>query len=350
MGERDIYDLAYTVLSGLTDDWNTVFYNELGGELKIQWIQTPVYEAYASSDYSPGGVPDHCISISYSLLWQLYNDIKYYFIYLESGFDDEFLKFLWGDKAQLSELLTLATKEQAIQNIYMAAITWVYFHELGHLDQEHGVIRYNKSSHFSSTLVECDVQNKETMTGEKSALWHVTEIAADFYATTTCVTEIMRHFTDLKDARIAANYLVSAIAIVLHRFNGDNSFEEQSIPIGSHPKPFVRLELALPVIFERLSVPDSDERKQLINTGGRSAMSVSLYWLRVHTKFDGIPDHYFIEGMLTRPGVADYLKIIISKWDEIEPKVMSLNRFGKGWQILRFSTALRERLENNEFK
>jgi len=347
MTQQEVFDLAYKALSGITDDWNAAYYEDLSGELKLQWIEQPIFQAQAYSAYTLGGTPSHAIGISYNLLWQLYLDIKHYFEYLESGKDDKAFKYWWGEEKHIDSLLTLTTREQAIQNIYMAAVTWVYFHELGHLSQEHGVIRNGNSSRCNSTLVECDIQNSKEMNGETSIVWHVTEIAADYFATSTCVAELIRHFNTKNDLLLATNYLMTGLAVVLHRFNGQNLFEEQSIPSGTHPKPFVRLELMIPVIFEMLSEPDSDDRKKLVIASGRAANTVSLYWIRAHTEFGGIPDNYFIQGMLSRPGVIPYMKHIVRKWDEIIPQIISLKRFGESWQELKFSQNFRETLKNS---
>ncbi|WP_096073833.1 hypothetical protein [Pantoea septica] len=57
MTQQEVFDLAYKALSGITDDWNATYYEDLSGELKLQWIEEPIFQAQAYSEYAPGGRP-----------------------------------------------------------------------------------------------------------------------------------------------------------------------------------------------------------------------------------------------------------------------------------------------------
>ena len=89
----------------------------------------------------------HSITIYYELVRQVWRDAEGLCEFLRSipkGSGVDSLYDVYGDREKLP---TCFEEDEHVKNIFVAAITWVFFHELGHLMQEHGVIR----AEFSST-------------------------------------------------------------------------------------------------------------------------------------------------------------------------------------------------------
>lgn len=337
----EIYGLAYDVLMANNDIFNEIYYSKLGGQVRLNWRESEEINASATSYNNVGEPPDHVITINYGLIKQIYIDSNNYVEYLKSGTDSEVFEYLWKNNNHLNQLLEYATEGAIIKYIFIAAITWVYFHELGHLTQEHSLIRGNVIGHAVNDITEYYVNQSGEFNDEKSLIWHVTELAADYFATTQCVIDIIKQFS-IDNFEVAIRIITSGIAIVLHRFNGNNGYEIETFPTGSHPKPFVRLELLIPIIFERLSMTDTIEREHFVKAAGMASTTVSIFWLRRYTEYRKIPEHYMIAGILNRPGILNYLKPIIEKWNGILPTILDKNQLGIEIQIMRFSDQLIE--------
>ena len=133
----------------------------------------------------------------------------------------EFVRLVWRDAEELCGFLRSIPKgstadalydfyddpaklpncfngEEHVKNMFVAAITWVYFHEIGHLMQEHGVIRREFGPADGSALQTTEVHDFEAsshqlINGREALVSHVTELAADFEATNFYVIELLRH-------------------------------------------------------------------------------------------------------------------------------------------------------------
>ena len=120
-----------------------------------------------------------------------------------------------------------------MKNIFVAAITWVFFHELGHLMQEHGVIRAEFGSTAEGPGLAADIQDFEAsgddvLIGREAVVSHATELAADFEAMNFYVAELIRHVSDPTFASVEARTEVLAglvyvmlcgLSLVFFRFN-----------------------------------------------------------------------------------------------------------------------------------
>lgn len=347
LDDVEIYELAYNVLIVNNDLFNELYYSKQGGQLKLCWKDSNEVNASATSYNSFGEPPNHTITINYGLVKQLYIDSINYVEYLKSGIDNDFFEYVWKDDNHLDKLLEYASEDATVNYIFIAAITWVYFHELGHLTQEHGFIRGKEIGQVINDIIECDANQDSEFDSNMSLIFHVTEIAADYFATSWCVFDIIRQFTEDK-REVAIRIIMSGIAIILHRFNGVNNYEVELTPKGSHPKPFVRLELLVPIIFEKLSSINTPERASFVKAAALASTTVSVFWLRQNAEIKGVPEHYIIEGIRNRPGVLNYLKPIITTWDRILPTILANNKFDMDIQIMRFSEELKEIVFTND--
>lgn len=352
MEDIDIYDFAQNVLSVITGDLNEGIYSELGGEISLSWSTEQTLNAWARSEGPIGHPPKHRICIHYELVRQIYRDIEGFCDYLDSGIDDKFYAVWFKDFEQPLDMLPCDFSPEAHRkNMFIAAITWVYFHELGHLKQEHGYIRNKFLNSDLDTIEECNIYGKEAIEGRDAAIYHTTEMAADFEAVDLSLSELIRHFKG-EDLKPSAYLMVCGLSCALYRLHGNKSLLLESEPTGTHPNPLNRLENVIPQIYEFLSIPELTEhtgielsRKTTVELCIKAASSVGLFWSRhLYEKPGDIPDEYFLMGNLERINGKSYLRTIMSTWDEIEPAIQSVRRFGSDFGMLRFTEETRKRL------
>jgi hypothetical protein len=240
--------------------------------------------------------------------------------------------------------------------MFIGALTWVFFHELGHLSQEHGYIRKKYGAQpLDSRVVDCDSNGSDEMSVREATISHVTELAADVEATQWCSFELIRHFIpeggadehDLAEFQANLFLMTAGISCALYRFNGRRSIEPTNIPIGSHPTPIRRLEVCLANIFEKLDLGGAGkrihrlDRKKLVYTCTGAAYSVGFYWLTQLYASDIRPTHFIPKGVLQDPFIGEYWAEIIKTWDEFEPDILKIRRFGSELGILSFAEGLR---------
>jgi len=363
MEDIEVYELARELLEKLTSELGSGIYARLEGELSIRWDTAPKFGAYASSLGAVDQPPQHCITIHYAFVRHMWRDAENFCKFLNSipaGSDVDKLYDFFGDRTKLPSCFS---EEEQIRNLFIAALTWVYFHELGHLMQEHGHIRVQHGvnpDQQSSDIHEFDASGREPLSGRAAVVSHVTELAADFEATNFYLVELIRHInnpdfvSDEKKGEVFSGLvylMICGLSIVFYRFNGSVAPVLSTIPHGSHPDPLTRLEINVPHIFETLDIPalrqyigHALDRKDLVLLSGKAELSVALYWSITKTSEKRFDDRFLIRGILSRPEVLHYLRPIIECWDELLPEVKAIRRFGGSLGLLTFSDQFRDRV------
>lgn len=345
MTDIEIYNLAVNVLSMINTDVNESHYTEVDSELKINYSTKNEINASASVLSGVGKPKIHSIEITYLFLKTLYRDIESYFKYISSGVDDELVNMMWTGNEHFEKMLSLTSENNHIKNTFISAISWVYFHELGHLSQDHGRIRGLYADNEMNIISEMFIDGGSELTSNKSTLWHATELAADFFSTTMCVAELYRQF-DSSNIYAAINFLSIGLPIVLFRLQGSSFYVEQEAPAGSHPNPLTRLELMAPLIYEVLSSPNTEERQKLVHICGVSVYRVSLFWTRKIYNKPEYPEHFVLHGVSNKDDILQYLGHVIPVWDEISKDINDNFNFGSKRMILQFSNSLRSRVNS----
>lgn len=252
MNNVEICDLAVNLITTIADDLQDEIYKNLGGTLKVSWVEAESFNAWAESPCNLDAPPEHKICLHYALAIQLYKDAEEFCDFATTELiDNPAIGFreMFGDAAPLPEAFI---QEDCVRNMFIAALTWVFFHELGHLAQEHGIIR-NSFGSMPATDFKIHEQeamnNDQALTGKASAISHVTEMAADFEATHFCTLELIRHFTNEEfvgkdftgDEFIGSIFiLICGLSCIFHRFRGNRSEPPGALPSGSHPHPSIR--------------------------------------------------------------------------------------------------------------
>lgn len=354
----EIYKIAADVLSTIAHDYNSGIYAKLDGNLSVSWVDKKMVTAWAESKGDPDSPPNHEIVVSYELARQVYRDIESYYEFATSALLEEPMITILKHFNPTPHLPDF-DKKAIITNMYLGAITWIFFHELGHLTQEHGYIRsIFCNGEYKIRVEDCESDGDKKLEGKAATISHVTELAADVYATYSCIIELIRHFLpkQLDDVdeeskkKFQGNLylMVCGISCIFYRFNGERSLEPYEEPIGSHPTPIRRLELCIPNIFERLDANGTGhklhgmDRSVLVNLCIGAAESVGFFWLWPYIHPDASPKHFFMRGVWEDPYKTSYWKEIIELWDEIKPEIDKIMRFGNERDLLFFTDELRD--------
>lgn len=344
LSESEVYQLAGNVIHSISEDLNQSIYKRLGGKLSIIWRQNESFNASAQILNEISEPPNHRVYINYGLVKELYRDIVHYHEFAENIDYQPAILFLLNSITEMPALPKCFNKKDSINNMFMASLTFIFFHEVGHLMQQHVRVRATFSEHFDKEFMisECEANNSKELIGKQAAISHTTELAADFSAVTRCIFELVRHFSDEEIVGKdhggipflgAVQLFVSGISCLFYRFRGFESSHFETVPCGSHPFPLIRLELNLPHIYEMLSFPIINEiighdldRKKIVELVSRAAYSGAYFWLvRAGDRSQGIPENYLFKGILNSDESKKYTSCIIQTWDEIEGMIDSYN-------------------------
>lgn len=363
MNDIEIYELASRVLGDITRDLNEGIYAKLGGELTISWHEEKIFGAFASTLDEIGKPPKHRVTMYYELARTVWRDAENICKFLRSIPKDSGTDKLYDLFEDRVKLPTCFNDEDIVRNIFVAAITWVYFHEIGHLIQEHGVIRKEFGMGADGTVQATDVcdfeaSNTKRLVGREALVSHVTELAADFEATNFYVLELLRQVTstdlveddELTEVISGLIYLmVCGLSLIFFRFNGSQPILPTAVIEGSHPTPLTRLEINVPQIFESLHlagkvIDHGLDRKQLVFLCGKAVLSATLYWTMTMTDKYKFDHRFLLKGLLNNSVILEYLQPIVVCWDEILPRVKEVRRFGSDLGLMTFTKSFRARI------
>lgn len=351
MTDSEIYALSGNVISSITSDLNSGIYKDLNGSLSVSWSTSKSFNAWAESLGDVFNSPQHKIGLHYELARQIYRDAEEYCEFVINHLPRSNVQLLLNNITNEPNLPSEFTLDDCRRNMFLGALTFVYFHELGHLFQEHGYIRSILCKTNIHPIQECSVNDSSSVSGRTSAIYHVTELAADFEAINFCIMELVRHFKGR--TLIGSIYMfICGISCVFYRFHGVRALAPESIPIGSHPNPIIRMEINLPHLFEfmdieqvRLTTKYDLGRAELVGIFSKAAYSGAFFHLWKQDRQTHVPQGYLITGIQQRPEVKEYFKIIINTWDEIESKIKQVRRHDNPFGFLQFSDDLRKLID-----
>jgi hypothetical protein len=159
---------------------------------QLAGLRSQKYSTHGSNPHPQDNTPNHKIVLFYELAGLLYRDIEEFCNFSGSRLHDSSLRPLFDGAETVPPLPKSFTKEECAKNMFIAGLTWIYWHEFGHAMQEHGFIRakFGNNLNLLPRVEECidysteeESVTKEPITGRDAALSHITELAADFQAT-----------------------------------------------------------------------------------------------------------------------------------------------------------------------
>ncbi|KAA0982683.1 hypothetical protein FQ192_31285 [Pseudomonas sp. ANT_J12] len=357
MSDVEINCYAMDVIAAITGDLNESKYKKLGGKLSVVWSEEKKFNAQAPLSSVFSDPPDHKIIINYELVRQLYRDAENFIEFTQDRRTITLIAKFPADFMSLPLLPDEFTKENCIKNMFLASLTWIYFHELAHLNQEHGVVRADGDAMLGMSYAdELEIDIPEKIQGREALLYHTTELAADAEATTRCISELLRHFADPKRVNkthaesdlIAASYLLlCGLSCVFYRFNGGVFKVAEDYPSGTHPNSIFRLELIIPRIYETLELLCKGlgykaTRKELLKFTKQAADLGALFthFHLSHGKVD--ISTLVVRGLLGRGEYNRYMQKIVGAWDEVEVTIRKNTRYPVEPAFLTFTEQYRK--------
>lgn len=358
--DSDVIDLAVNVLTSIAGDLHAGIYTDLKGSLSLGWSDEPIVSAWAEAPGDPNVPPNHRVVICYELAVRLYRDVEDYHEFAEGPLFKEPYEKIFEHFEPKPKLPEHIDRFDSIRNMFIGALTWVFFHEIGHLMQEHGYIRYGFGGQaLESCIEDCESVGSRELSSRESLVSHVTEFAADVEAAQWCMLELIRHFLprqrditehDLNEFHGNLFLMMAGVSCALYRFNGDRAVEPTENPISSHPTPIRRLEVFLPNVFEKLDFGGRGHelhglsRRELVYLCTGAAYSAGFSWLWRYGIRGEIPDHFMAKGLLQDPFKVSYWGAIVRTWDEVEPEIRRIRRFGNPLGILSFTSQFRNEI------
>ena len=365
--DHEIIEIATNVLGNLVDEISDAQYSKLSGSLRIGWSIKKVFNACVYSVVSSTGGPEHYIEINYELVIQLYRYAERFYVFTQDERLHKFLNNFPADYTSFPLLPHDTTKSSCINNMFMASLTWVLFHELGHAVQEHGVIRKkyccnagadgladNKSSQVYTE--ELNVQGEKDLSRHCSLIYHVTELAADYEATNISLSEIFRHARQFAPENANLQWeqvldmcylMIASMAYTFYRFNGGRMIPQEAAPTGTHPNAIFRMEMVVRQICQllRLQAVKSEyviTDRHILILSKQAADLGAIFWYFAHSdKSVDIVD-LVIKGLSERPEFRSYAKELITTWDNVLPEILEIRYFGSQFGILHFDNEYRQ--------
>lgn len=372
MNHEEVIELAAETLSALVREFSGLYYTEDGASLSWAWIIYPDRDglARAYSQGLPGQPPQHRILIYHQFVIDLYEDACSFCRFAENGLSAERLSQLYPDFDPRPSFPAGMDLSVAIHNMFMASLTWVFFHELGHCSQEHIFIRRTHSLLPQSDYIDENECSSSLASQADLTMRHAMEFAADAEATAWCVTELGRHFLapylfnelgdQIRQADIEPDneafmefranlfLLVCAVTLVFCRFHGSREMIYSPMPESTHPLPLRRLERCLPQIWEMLDVRELAggfhglTRRQLVCIGIGASTSACLFWLNGHCPWPREGEVFLPSGLPQDPHLGTYWDSVINSWDAIKDEAAMNRSYGSELGLLSFSDAFRE--------
>ncbi|AWY39044.1 hypothetical protein DKY63_03590 [Pseudomonas putida] len=339
LSDQHVYEIAAEIGGTISDYLNDHWYTKSGMQLSIRWSFSPRIEASASAYPSLENPSQHVIDISYAFVKEIYDQAVDFALFATGG-----------DKAHpLGVHLIPAGYKlfEAAELMFQFGLTFVIFHELGHLNQSHGAIRAKYTGNIKQlTLAEFQVNGHEKLAGDQSAIYHATELAADFEALDWMCTFLQRDYQGEEFLDLA--YLQCAsVSCMMLLFNGDQPVRLDKQPIGSHPYPVVRMDLWVQAYAERIrtlavqleiETPYPEIYKRMTD----AAFVTLLKWM-TRLQLPNVPEYSGHSlGSLTHPNFSDYMKSIIEVWSKEYVSAREFRKYGMPLAVLYFTDEFRQ--------
>ncbi|SEJ07081.1 hypothetical protein [Achromobacter sp. NFACC18-2] len=338
----ELIEDAVEFTDAMKADLDARWYAASDVELSIRWLSTMEVKATASVEPSLETVEQHVVSLSYGLLDCLYSVAFEFarFTRVPSGEDH-----VHGTIAPPQHIDILETAEL----MFMVGLMFVFYHEIGHLNQGHGSIRALYGDDPTNGLIddfeEAEVRRK---VGDAATISHATEFAADFEAQDWMV----RHLSSLSgDEAIHQAYLQCAmVSCTMLLFNGDQPVQLDSEPLGTHPYPVVRMDIWIQGFTERIALlaqrlQITEDRAELSKRFSDAGFLALLSWLTRNDKLDSPPHSDFCKGLPTHPNFSTYMRHVINSWSRHDELARAARRYGWPMGVLYFTDEYRARVE-----
>lgn len=330
--------LASDITQQIKDDLERRWYSASDIEFSITWQQTLEVRATASVEPSLDRIDRHVVSLSYGLIDQIYS-IAFEFARFSTG----------GPGRDMHAGVHMLPRQfdimRATDLMFMAGIMFVVYHEVGHLNQNHGAIRAIYGTNAPSAIVdECEVAGEGVISGAQSAISHATEFAADYEALDWMAASLMPFVgVDFLDHAYLHCGIVSCIMLL---FNGARPIQIDAEPMGTHPYPLPRMDHWVRLFAERTALISTQnqiaEDQIAIAQRLSDASFVALMSWLVRGGGMATPEYTaFCRGSQAHPNYAEYMGHVVNMWSRHDEQARSARRYGGALSVMYFSDEFR---------
>lgn len=335
----ELIEIAAEIAHQIKDDLDKRWYAASEIELSIRWLQTFSVRATASVEPSLERVDQHVVSLSYGLIQELYS-IAF-----------EFARFSMRTPEQDSHAGVHMLPEQfdllqAADLMFMAGVMFVIYHEIGHLNQNHGAIRALYGAGVTTCIIDdFEIVGEEAISGEQAAIYHATELAADFEALDWMATQLELF---KGDEYLDHAYLQCAmVSCIMLLFNGDRPVRLDEEPLGTHPYPIPRMDYWVRLFAERtamLAAPlqIAEDKPVIVKRFSDAAFLALLSWLTRGQWMDSPEYSDFCKGSSSHPSYPSYMRHIVNIWSRHDELARGARRYGGALSVLYFSDEFRD--------
>lgn len=311
--------------------------------LKVSWIPSDKFVALAGP--STDGTTD-VIAVSYAAAQRLNEDAVGFCRvchdhFCDSFYEEIFMLLDYGDgRVTLPVGLGL---EDATDQMFRLAMSWLYLHEQAHLFQNHAdligsskTVRLATGVHDLTIIDELASHSSSLqLRGPAAATSHVIELSADAEATNRAF-ELILALDEGSLSKSKLWILICSLSCVFQRFYGERSPVIEDEPIGSHPNPAFRMRMAIRhlksiILHDKvkshvpwLSAPKDFDR--LVEHATTTASMFWTIWTGDHGRM-AVPSFY--DGLFT-PELTPvpYREALFQAWSEVRTPI---ERDYRGW-------------------
>lgn len=336
----ELIDRAVQFADHIKRDLDSRWYATSDIELCIRWLHTTDVRASASVEPSLDRVHRHVVSLSYGLIQKLYS-IAFEFSRFTKGRPEQ-----QGVHLGVHMLPVQFDLLEAADLMFMAGVLFVIYHEIGHLNQNHGAIRSLYGNGIAScTIDDFEIAGEEPISGAEAAISHATEFAADAEALDWMATQI--------ELFKGSNYLDHAylhcamVSCIMFLFNGNRPVRLDAEPVSTHPYPIIRMDSWVRLYAERIVLCSdrlqvAEDKLAIMKRLSDAAFVAILSWLTRGQLMDA-PDYSdFCKGSLAHPNHASYMRHVIDIWSRHDEIARDARRYGGVLSVLYFTDEFRE--------
>ncbi|MBC3487156.1 hypothetical protein HU750_15905 [Pseudomonas sp. SWRI50] len=339
ISDLELYRIAADMGSEIAEYLNAQYYEKSGIQLSIRWSTASGIGASASVWPSMDAPSHHIIEITYEFLTVIYAQAL------------DFAMFAMGKKGEahhlgIHMLPSRFDMFEAAELMYQFGLSFVIFHELGHLNQNHGAIRAKYSNApVNLTLNEFGISAGGKFTGELAAIFHATELAADYEALDWMASFLQVQYSGEEYYDLAYMQCAS-VSFIMLVFNGDEPVRFDKEPTGSHPYPVIRMDLWMQAYYERLVItsgrlgidaPKADIHKRFCD----AAYMALMKWM---TRLQ-LPDEPQYTGhtlgATTHPNFKEYMHAVVGIWSRECEDALASRKFGTPLGVAYYTDELR---------
>lgn len=341
---HEIFDLAAAMATGIKAHLDDKWYDKSGVTFSIGWSTRPELDAHAIVSPTLEAPEQHRIVLSYSLVEYIYSEALDFAMFARWPKDHE-------DRPVAHTIPEQFEMLQAAQFMFESGIAFVIFHELGHLNQSHGLIRSKYDPAGSDPTIVSEfaaVHGHEKITGDYATVHHATELAADFEALDWMSNglELMFKGEDFIDHAYLQCAIVSCIMLV---FNGDRPLHIDPQPIGSHPHPLPRMDFWVKAYAERMRIRAEALEITTSNDDITKRFMDASFWALMkwitRLQLPEVPQYTdFFKGAVAHPDYATYMREVVNLWTAEYQQARSSRKFGAPLSVLYYADEFRDKI------